>query len=152
MQKPLTLSKETSRDIDKVLDRYYIFDERERLIKYAQEKLKKKDVIEFFNNNIFNKAKRLEIALYSSVKKDEKEDNKETKEEKMDIEENTNKEKDKEDKEEKTDTEMNEKKSNKDNEEDDNGILPSYHNVEKVIINDIDDFHRSCTYYDTEFY
>ena len=152
MQKPLTLSKETSRDIDKVLDRYYIFDERERLIKYAQEKLNKNDVIEFFNNHIFNKAKRLEIALYSSVKKDEKEDNKETKQEKMDIEENTNKEKDKEDKEEKTDTEMNEKKSNKDNKEDDNSILPSYHNVEKVIINDIDDFHRSCTYYDTEFY
>ena len=70
----------------------------------------------------------------------------------MEIEENTDKEKDKENKEEKTDTEMNENKSNKDGDGDENDILPSYHNIEKVIINDIDDFHRSCTYYDTEIY
>ena len=152
MEKPLTLTKETSVDLSKVLDRYYIFDEKERLIKYTKEKLNKKDVIEYFNNFIFKKAKRLEIALYSSVKKEEKNDNKEIKEEKMEIEENTDKEKDKENKEEKTDTEMNENKSNKDDDGDENDILPSYHNIEKVIINDIDDFHRSCTYYDTEIY
>ena len=143
MEKPLTLTSEVSRDLSKMFDRYYKFEEREILIKYAKEKLNKKDVIEYFNNFIFNKAKRLEIALYSSVKKEE------TKEENMEIEENPNIEKDKE---EKTDTEMNDKKSIKNDEDDENDVLPSYKNIEKVIIKDIDDFHRSCTYYDTEIY
>ena len=143
MEKPLTLSNEFNRDYPHVLDRAYTFDEREKLIKYIKEKLSKKDVIEFFNNYIFNKAKRLEIALYSSIKKE----NKETK---MEIEENSE---DKKDIEEKSDTEMNERKDSKNEDSDDNkDILPSYQNMEKVIIKDIDDFHRLCNYYDVDIY
>ena len=141
MEKPLTLSNEFNRDYPHVLDRAYTFDEREKLIKYIKEKLSKKDVIEFFNNYIFNKAKRLEIALYSSIKKE----NKDTK---MEIEENSE---DKKNIEEKSDTEMNDIKNSK-NEDNDKNILPSYQNVKKVIIKDIDDFHRTCNYYDADLY
>ena len=109
MEKPLTLSNEFNREYPHVLDRAYTFDEREKLIKYIKEKLSKKDVIEFFNNYIFNKAKRLEIALYSSIKKE----NKDTK---MEIEENSE---DKKDIEEKSDTEMNDRKSSKNEDSDD---------------------------------
>ena len=46
---------------------------------------------------------------------------------------------------------MNDIKKSK-NEDNDKNILPSYQNVKKVIIKDIDDFHRTCNYYDADLY
>ena len=85
MEKPLTLESEMGRDLAYIFDRSYTFDERLKMIKYTNEKLTKKDVIDYFNEFIFLKAKRLEVALYSSVNKE-----KEKEENKMDIEENDN--------------------------------------------------------------
>ena len=148
MEKPLTLESEMGRDLAYIFERSYTFDERLKMIKYTNEKLTKKDVIDYFNEFIFLKAKRLEVALYSSVNKE-----KEKEENKMDIEENDNIKNEKEVKEE-SNIDMVEVK-NKDknaNDENNNYVLPSYQNVEKVIIKDIQDFHRHCVYYDNEFY
>ena len=43
-------------------------------------------------------------------------------------------------------------KDKNENDENNNYVLPSYQNVKKVIIKDIQDFHRHCVYYDNEFY
>ena len=148
MEKPLTLESEMGRDLAYIFDRSYTFDERLKMIKYTNEKLTKKDVIDYFNEFIFLKAKRLEVALYSSVNKE-----KEKEENKMDIEENDNIKSEKEVKEE-SNVDMVEvkKKDKNENDENNNYILPSYQNVEKIIIKDIQDFHRHCVYYDNEFY
>jgi insulysin len=148
MEKPLTLESEMGRDLAYIFDRSYTFDERLKMIKYTNEKLTKKDVIDYFNEFIFLKAKRLEVALYSSVNKE-----KEKEEYKMDIEENDNIKSEKEVKEE-SNVDMVEvkKKDKNENDENNNYVLPSYQNVEKVIIKDIQDFHRHCVYYDNEFY
>ena len=148
MEKPLTLESEMGRDLAYIFDRSYTFDERLKMIKYTNEKLTKKDVIDYFNEFIFFKAKRLEVALYSSVNKE-----KEKEENKMDIEENDNIKNEKEVKEE-SNIDMVEVKIKDKNENDENNnyVLPSYQNVEKVIIKDIQDFHRHCVYYDNEFY
>ena len=147
MEKPLTLDEEMGRDFSYILPRDYKFDQRNDLIKYLNEKLTKKDVIDYFNEFIFNKAKRLEVALYNSVKKEEGKE-----EIKMDIEDNINK-KEIESKEEinKIEVEKDDCKENNAN-NNINYILPSYQNIEKVIIKDINDFHRQCVYYDYEFY
>ena len=145
MEKPLKLSKEAESDSYYILNRSYKFDENNTLIHYTKEILNKKDVIEFFNNYIFKKAKRLEVALYNSIKKEEINE-----ENKMDDEEKLDQKKEIEFKEE---NKMEEDKNmNKDNIiiQNEDYILPSYQNVEKVIIKDIDEFHNNCDYYDTE--
>ena len=149
MEKPLTLEAEIARDLSYIYDRSYTFDERLYLIKYTNEKLTKKDIINYFNEFIFHKTKRLEIALYRSVSKEE------TKEEtKMEIEENYDDNKNKGQLKDESNVEIieikndNKKETNINN----NYILPSYQNVGKVIIKDIQDFHRHCVYYDNEFY
>ena len=148
MEKPLTLESEMGRDLAYIFDRSYTFDERLKMIKYTNEKLTKKDVIDYFNEFIFLKAKRLEVALYSSVNKE-----KEKEENKMDIEENDNIKNEKEVKEESNIDMVEVKKKDKnENDENNNYVLPSYQNVEKIIIKDIQDFHRHCVYYDNEFY
>jgi insulysin len=141
IEKPLTLDQEASRDLSFIFDRTYKFNQRDDLIKYTNEQLTKKEIIEYFNEYIFKKAKRLEVALYSSVKKEEKEN-----EIKMDIEENSLPKKEdlkKEDVMEKENNNINKKE---------NYVLPSYQNKEKIIIKDINDFHRQCVYYDTDYY
>ena len=148
MEKPLSLDSEMARDLGYILDRSYTFDERSKLIEFIKEKLTKKDVIDYFNEFIFLKAKRLEVALYSSVNKEkEKEGNK------MDIEENDNI-KNENDVKEESNVDMVEVKNidKKGNDANNNYVLPSYQNVQKVIIKDIQDFHRHCVYYDNEFY
>ena len=140
MEKPLNLDNETSRDLSYIYDRSYTFDEKNVLINYANEKLTKKDVIDYFNDFIFKKAKRLEVALYNSVKKEEE------KEVQMDVEGNYN------DKENKSKEDNNMPIENNKDDDDINYILPSYQNVEKVIIKDINEFHRQCVYYDNEYY
>ena len=148
MEKPLSLDSEMARDLGYILDRSYTFDERSKFIEYVKEKLTKKDVIDYFNEFIFLKAKRLEVALYSSVNKEkEKEGNK------MDIEENDNI-KNENDVKEESNVDMVEVKNidKKGNGANNNYVLPSYQNVQKVIIKDIQDFHRHCVYYDNEFY
>jgi len=147
MEKPLNLNQETSIDSLYILNRSYKFDEKKTLIQYTKEILNKKDVIEFFNNYIFKKAKRLEVALYNSIKKEETNE-----ENKMEIEENLDSKKETEFKEEnKIEEDKNENKDDTKRQSEDY-ILPSFQNVEKVIIKDIDEFHRNCVYYDTEFY
>ena len=141
IEKPLTLDQEASRDLSFIFDRTYKFNQRDDLIKYTNEQLTKKEIIEYFNEYIFKKAKRLEVALYSSVKKEEKED-----EIKMDIEENSLPKKEDLKKE-----DVMEKENNNINKRE-NYVLPSYQNKEKVIIKDINDFHRQCVYYDTDYY
>ena len=141
IEKPLTLDQEASRDLSFIFDRTYKFNQRDDLIKYTNEQLTKKEIIEYFNEYIFKKAKRLEVALYSSVKKEEKEN-----EIKMDIEENSLPKKEDLKKE-----DVMEKENNNINKRE-NYVLPSYQNKEKIIIKDINDFHRQCVYYDTDYY
>ena len=129
LQKPLTLDEEFSRDFSYISNRTYKFSLREDLINYLQNIIKKKDVIEFFNKYIYKKAKRLEVALYSSKK------NSEEKKEKMDIE-----------------IENNDKNINNELDKVENNILPSFENRKIEIIEDIKDFHRYTKFYDNEFY
>ena len=147
MEKPLTLDAEMSRDLNYIFDRTYKFETRENVIKYVNEKLNKKDVIDYFNKYIFHKAKRLEVALYKSTNKEEVKDDT-----KMDIEDDSIK---KEENEIKEDKNIDTKKNDDDDEKNiiiNDYVLPSYQNVEKIIIKDIADFHRQCVYYDNEFY
>jgi len=137
MQKPLTLEEEHNRDFAYISDRTYTFSLRQDLINYLNNNMTKQIVIDFFNEYIYKKAKRLEIALYSSKKNEEK------KEEKMNIEE---KDEEKEDDDEDDNQDNNNENKNKAD------ILPSYKDIEIEVIKDISDFHRSINYYDTEFY
>ena len=134
-QKPLTLEEEFNRDFPYISKRTYAFSLREDLINYINNNITKQMIIDFFNKYIFKKAKRLEVALYCSKKKEEKKD------EKMEIEE------------------KDEEKEEDEKEEDENDIsdnnidvLPSYKDMKIEIINDINDFHRNINYYDDEFY
>ena len=129
IQKPLTLEEESTRDFSYISNRTYSFSLRKDLINYVNNIMTKQDVIDFFNEFIFNKARRLEIALYKS-----KESNDE-KEEKMEVEQKNEKEKD-----------------SNENKGDEKKILPSYQNKNIEIIKDIDDFHRHIIYYNNEFY
>ena len=139
MQIPLTLEEEYIRDLSFITSRTYKFSLRQDMINYIKNNITKQNVIDFFNEYIYNKAKRLEIALYSSKKSSENE------EEKMEIEEKDE------------NKEIN-NKDNKDNEnikdekEKKNDILPSYKNGKIEIINDIDDFHRHIQFFNSEFY
>jgi secreted Zn-dependent insulinase-like peptidase len=132
-QKPLTLEEEYTRDFSFISKRIYIFSLRQDMINYIKNNINKQMIIDFFNKYIYKKAKRLEIALYCSKKKEEK------KEEKMEIEE----------KDEEKEEDEKEEDENDDNNDD---ILPSYKDIKIEIINDIDDFHRNINYYDNEFY
>ena len=129
IQKPLTLEEESTRDFSYISNRTYSFSLRKDLINYVNNIMTKQDVIDFFNEFIYNKARRLEIALYKS-----KESNDE-KEEKMEVEQKNEKEKD-----------------SNENKGDEKKILPSYQNKNIEIIKDIDDFHRHIIYYNNEFY
>ena len=126
-QKPLTLEEEFNRDFSPISNRSYNFSLRKDLINYLNNNVTKQDVIDFFNEFIYIKAKRLEIALYSSKK------NNDNKEEKMDIEEK--------------DENINNNVNNNEKK-----VLPSYENKKIEIINDIDYFHRNINYYENEFY
>jgi len=138
IKKPLTLEEEYNRDFSFISDRTYIFSLRQDLINYLNNNMTKQIVIDFFNEYIYKKAKRLEIALYSSKKNEEK------KEEKMNIEEKDEEKEDDDDEDENQD-DNNENKNKVD-------ILPSYKDIEIEVIKDINDFHRNINYYDTEFY
>ena len=83
LQKPLTLEEEYNRDFSFISYRTYDFSLREDLINYTKNSMTKQDVIDFFNEYIYKKAKRLEVALYFSKKHQN--------EEKMDIEDNEDK-------------------------------------------------------------
>ena len=65
-QKPLTLDTEFKRDLSYISYRTYKFSSNQDMINYLNNNLTKQDVIDFFNEYIYKKAKRLEIALYSS--------------------------------------------------------------------------------------
>lgn len=148
LQKPLTLEEEYDRDFSFISNRIYYFSLREDLINYTKNSMTKQDVIDFFNEYIYKKAKRLEVALYR-LKKSQNE-------EKMDIEDN-------EDKNRNESKIMNNNEKNNEN-DNDNGkedkedkegkeeILPSYKDAKKEIINDISDYHRQSQFYQSEFY
>ena len=136
-QKPLTLEEEYTRDFSFISKRIYIFSLRQDMINYIKNNINKQMIIDFFNKYIYKKAKRLEIALYCSKKKEEK------KEEKMEIEEKD---------EEKEEDEKEEDENDDNNDDNNDDILPSYKDIKIEIINDIDDFHRNINYYDNEFY
>ena len=142
LQKPLTLEEEYDRDFSFISNRTYYFSLREDLINYTKNSLTKNDVIDFFNEYIYKKAKRLEVALYRSKKGQN--------DEKMDIEDNEDK-----NPEERNNIDTinndNEKEDNEDK-EDKEEILPSYKEAKKEIINDISDYHRKSQFYQSEFY
>jgi len=139
LQKPLTLEEEYNRDFSFISNRIYYFSLREDLINYTNNSMTKQDVIDFFNEYIYKKAKRLEVALYRSKKS--------INEEQMDIE-------DTEDKNQKENNNRNENENDneKDDIEDKEEILPSYKNAKKEIINDIHEYHRKSKFYQSEFY
>ena len=141
LQKPLTLEEEYDRDFSFISNRTYYFSLREDLINYTKNSMTKNDVIDFFNEYIYKKAKRLEVALYSSKKGQN--------DEKMDIEDNE----DNEDKNQKENNKIDTSNNDNDNvKEDKDEILPSYKEVKKEIINDISDYHRLSQFYQSEFY
>ena len=137
IQKPLTLEEESTRDFSFIITRNYDFTLRKDLINYINNYMKKQEIIDFFNDFIYNKSKRLEIALYRSK------DSNQRKEDKMEIEEKNEKEKDEE---------CNNNKDNIINKESEDNSLPSYKNKDVEIIKDINDFHRHIIYYNDEFY
>ena len=127
-QKPMTLEQEFKRDYSYISYRTYQFSSNQDMINYLNNSLTKQNVIDFFNKYIYKKAKRLEIALYSSKKY-------------------------REGKEEKTNINNNPKKYQYiNNNTTANKILPSYENKKVEIIKDINAFHKIIKFYDNEFY
>ena len=127
-QKPMTLEQEFKRDYSYISYRTYQFSSNQDMINYLNNSLTKQNVIDFFNKYIYKKAKRLEIALYSSKKY------REGKEEKTNINNNP----------------KNYQYIN--NNTTANKILPSYENKKVEIIKDINAFHKIIKFYDNEFY
>ena len=144
LQKPLTLEEEYDRDFSFISNRTYYFSLREDLINYTKNSMTKQDVIDFFNEYIYKKAKRLEVALYRSKKGQN--------EEKMDIEDNEDKNRNES---KIMDNNENNNDNGKEDKEDKEGkekSLPSYKDAKKEIINDISDYHRQSQFYQSEFY
>ena len=121
-EKALTLNEQFDKDFDKIDSRKYYFNYEKDMTDYINKEITdKKIIVDFFNEFIFLKAKRLEIALYASNKME------------IDIEENED--------------------TNSDNNENSNEEeLPSYKNIEKEIIDNINKFQKNNKFYEKLFY
>lgn len=128
-EKDLTLSEEFERNFAQVISRDYQFDFKEQMIKCIQTEINKKDVIDFFNNFIYKKMRRIDIKCIGINSKKEiiKKEN-----DKMEIEGD---------------------ESNND-EESESSIndMPSIEHVKNEIIEDIDKFHQIISHFDELHY
>jgi len=128
-EKDYNLLNEFNRNIIQIITGNYIFEIVDKMINCIKNEITKEDVINFYNEFFYKKAKRIDIGCIA--KKEKKEDDKDN----MDIDES------------KSDNEES-------NESSDSVIknLPSYENAKIVNIISEEDFNSYVNYYDKEFY
>lgn len=125
-EKDLTLCEEFERNFALVVGRDYQFDKKEKMIECIRTDITKKDVIDFFNEKIYKKIKRIDIKCIG--KNTKKEIEKKKNEDKMDVDEN------------------------EEEEESELSTMPSLENIKEETIKDIEAFHHNVNHFDELYY
>ena len=127
-EKDYNLLSEFNRNIAQIISGNYIFDILEKMINCIKNEINKEDIIKFYNDYFYKKAKRIDIGCIAKKEKNNEENN-------MDIDES--------------------KSENEESEECSDFVekdLPSFQNIQIININDENDFNSIVSYFDKEFY
>ena len=128
-EKDYNLLNEFNRNISQITTGNYIFEILDKMINCIRNEITKEDVINFYNDFFYKKAKRIDIGCIA--KKEIKEEDKDN----MDNDESN------------SENEVSNESSDSINKN-----LPSYENAKIVNIISEDDFNIFVNYYDKEFY